>query len=203
MKTRTNLIVALTLALAAAFANAQTTIQARTVPSTDAAPQEQSSLALPRLPMPAEVTRQPTAVLPVNQEEMRRRISSAVEEILALYGNPPFAEVVTNDAIKAAALRAHLSLVGQTESLRVEVASLTARKAAMQAEVDAKEKELEYFRAQAARLQQALEVTVQRLTQMPSIVDAADTSPAAVAPAAQPAVPVPPATTIPKKEVKK
>jgi hypothetical protein len=170
MKTVTQLSLALTLALAAALpGKAQTSIEARTIPSADG--QAQQSVPMPHIPTPEAVNAQPSAVLPPNQDEIRRRVAAAVEEVLALYGNPPFAEVITNDQPKAAALRAQLAMIGQVEALRAEVASLTARKEALQLEVEAKEKELAYFRDQAAKLRQAIDVTVERLTQVPSVLE--------------------------------
>lgn len=165
--------------LVAAFgvrANAQTTITQRTIPNPNG-----QTVATPaaNLPLPASVAAQPAAVLPQNPDEMRRRIAAAVEDILSLYGNPPFAEVITNDQVRAAALRSQLALVGQAESLRTEIANLTATRDNLAAQVAAKERELAYFREQAATLQQTLAASLDRLTKIPQTPQPGPAAPSA------------------------
>jgi len=159
-----SLTVIVMAATAAPYALAQTTISQRVIPGPNGQTPQVSEA---KLPMPANVTSQPAAVLPPNPEEMRRRIAAAVEEILSLYGNPPFAEVITNDQVRAAALRAQLAKVAKAESLTSEIAKLTEQRDGLALQVQAKERELAYFREQTINLQQTLAATLDRLSKVP------------------------------------
>lgn len=167
---RPSIIFAAALA-AAASSDAQTTIESRMIARPNVAGQAETTPAA-HLPVPAAIAAQPAAVLPANPDEMRQRVAAAVEEVLSLYGNPQFAEVITNDPVKAATLRAQLALVSQADTLRAEVVSLQTKKESLVSEVAAKEKELAYFRNQVTRLRQTLSVAIDRLAQMPAVVGA-------------------------------
>lgn len=89
--------------------------------------------------------------------EMKRKIVGAVEEILQLYGNPSFAEVVTNDPQKAADLRARISASTSSDQIRSEVAELEKRRNDMLADIALREREVEALKVRAARLRASLD----------------------------------------------
>lgn len=112
---------------------------------------------------------------------IRRDVIAAVEQVLALHGNPPFAELVTNDAALAASLRDRLDAVRDREKLNKEVAELTSRRVELLEELARKEAELAYARDQTAKLS----ATIQRVTTELARIQtgmAADAAPAVPAP---------------------
>jgi chromosome segregation ATPase len=78
--------------------------------------------------------------------EMVGRMRIAVEQIAAEYGNPPFTQVFTNDAIRARMLRERVALLSNLEALISRVGELEQEKAHA-------EKQVESVRGEMANLQ--------------------------------------------------
>lgn len=108
---------------------------------------------------------------------IRRDVIAAVEQVLALHGNPPFAELVTNDPALAASLRARLDAVRDREKLTAEVAALAERRTLILEELARKEAELAFAREQTARLSATITRVSGELTRIQSGM-AADAAPA-------------------------
>lgn len=142
---------ALALACTSALVtDAQTSIECRVIPGPSGI---QTAPPEAHIPLPSQVANQPAPVLPANSAEMNKKIAAAVEGVLAAYGNPTYAQVVTNDAAKAALLRAQLAKADQADALRTEVEFLSKQKDALSAEIAAKKKEIEYLQQQTSRLE--------------------------------------------------
>jgi hypothetical protein len=129
----------------------------------------------------------PAAQTPEQSAKIRRDVIAAVEQVLALHGNPPFAELVTNDQTLVAALRQRLDAVRDRDRLERETQELATRKAALIAELAQKEKELTYAREQVALLSGTIaRVSGEMKRIQESMATQATVAPAAVAPAATP-----------------
>lgn len=151
-------------------------------------------------PVPSSVTQIPSRTVDVGRNQLtvqpesgavspaniRRDVIAAVEQVLALHGNPPFAELVTNDSNLAASLRERLDAVRDREKLTKEVTELTARKSALLEELARKEAELAYAREQTAKLSATIQRVTAELDRIKTGMasDAAPASAAVLAPAA-------------------
>jgi hypothetical protein len=61
-------------------------------------------------------------------EEMITRMKMAVEDVAAQYGNPSFAQVFTNDSVRAKVLRRRMEILKQVDRLNAEIAVLETRR---------------------------------------------------------------------------
>jgi hypothetical protein len=61
-------------------------------------------------------------------EEMLGKMQAAVEEIAQLYGNPTFLQVFTNDAERAAVLKARLRAARSEDDIRSELAEIQKKR---------------------------------------------------------------------------
>jgi hypothetical protein len=68
-------------------------------------------------------------------EEMILRMRMAVEEVAAQYGNPGFAQVFTNDPVRAKVLRRRMAILKQVDLLNAEIATLETHKTQTQQEL--------------------------------------------------------------------
>lgn len=96
-------------------------------------------------------------------DEMRRKIVAAVEEILITYGNPAFAEVITNDPVKAAELRRRIADTRSGEELQRAVAALTQQREELKNDIALRERELEQLRLRAGKLRGTIDQAVNQL----------------------------------------
>ncbi len=81
-----------------------------------------------------EVQRTPAEI--AEREEMRARMRIAVEKVAAEYGNPVFAEVFTNDPLRARVLGGRLQLLHNYEELVAQLAALEKQRQAAAQAVD-------------------------------------------------------------------
>jgi hypothetical protein len=70
-------------------------------------------------------------------EEMITRMKMAVEDVAAQYGNPSFAQVFTNDPVRAKVLRRRMDVLKQVDRLNAEIATLETRRTQSMQELQA------------------------------------------------------------------
>ena len=132
--------------------------------SPDAPPPAPSPLAQESEKAEPEQNPEPTEVLPggknARREEMRVRMRQAVGQVAEEYGNPPFAEVFTNDPIRARVLRNRLRLLGNYEELAAEVRQLAAER----------EKRSQELKAEVALLEQRRQLAAEKAARQEAVL---------------------------------
>ena len=112
------------------------------------------------------------------REEMRARMRIAVEKVAAEYGNPVFAEVFTNDTLRARVLGGRLQLLHNYEDLLAQIAGLEKqREAAAQAVDEASRNRMAQIQAEIRQLErqrEAVALAVERAVQQQAAVIASE-----------------------------
>ncbi|AHF94991.1 hypothetical protein OPIT5_00210 (plasmid) [Opitutaceae bacterium TAV5] len=80
-----------------------------------------------------------------------------------LYGNPPFAEIITNDPGRASEIRRRLAIVKDADAIKAEITALTDKKENLLAQIALRETELNKARLDLGRLRQLIDQTIDTL----------------------------------------
>lgn len=119
----------------------------------------------PVVPETTDSGRDPLALHP-GQEEMRVRMRLAVERVAAEYGNPVFAELFTNDPLRARVLRNRLQLLKDYEALTARVVEMEQQRQAVADSVEAA------IRQRSALIQTGIADLERQKTMLAAAVDA-------------------------------
>jgi hypothetical protein len=119
----------------------------------------------------------PSVAMPANpyygasKADIDRQVMRAIEEVLMRFGNPPYAEIVTNDPVKAEELRYRLNAVQSGSKIKSEIDGLEARKSVLIAEVQQRENETARMRMDIARLHRVLTNTLNELSRTQRMIE--------------------------------
>jgi hypothetical protein len=86
-------------------------------------------------------------------EEMITRMKMAVEDVAAQYGNPSFAQVFTNDPVRAKVLRRRMEVLRQVDRLNAEIAALETRRTQSRQELQATRQRVESTKQELKTIQ--------------------------------------------------
>jgi hypothetical protein len=86
-------------------------------------------------------------------EEMITRMKMAVEDVAAQYGNPSFAQVFTNDPVRAKVLRRRLEILKQVDRLNAEIADLETRRTQSRQELQVSRQRVESTKQELKSIQ--------------------------------------------------
>ena len=99
------------------------------------------------------------------------KMRAAVEEIAALYGDPLFVQVFTNDRTKAAELRARLAETESLAALRSETETLKAERGKLEDEVARDRRQAALLSDRLARQRAALDVVAKAVDRVNQAVE--------------------------------
>lgn len=112
------------------------------------------------------------------REEMRARMRLAVEKVAAEYGNPVFAEVFTNDPLRARVLGGRLQLLHNYEELVAQIGALEKQREAAALAVDAASRnrmsQIQGEIRQLERQRESVALAVERAVQQQAAVIASE-----------------------------
>lgn len=134
------------------------------------------TLSAPAAAAPAPVVQSDVVDVDAKRAEIKRKVIAAVEEVLMRYGNPPFAEIITNDPAKAAQIKERLETVRDGERLRAEIEAMIAKKEALAVEIALKETEIEQARLNAGRMRVMIDKTVLELKRAQALIEEGGTA---------------------------
>jgi peptidoglycan hydrolase CwlO-like protein len=100
-----------------------------------------------------------------SKAEIDAGVMSAVEGVLARFGNPPYAEVITNDPVKAQELHMRLNAVKDADKLRAEIQQLTKQRDTLRAENQRTQDELTQNRTEIMRLYRNIDAAINKLNE--------------------------------------
>ncbi|OAM89945.1 hypothetical protein OH491_16990 [Termitidicoccus mucosus] len=86
-------------------------------------------------------------------EEMITRMKMAVEDVAAQYGNPSFAQVFTNDPVRAKVLRRRMEVLKQVDRLNAEIATLETHRTQSQQELQVTRQRVESSKQELKTIQ--------------------------------------------------
>lgn len=111
-----------------------------------------------------------------NMAQVRKDVVAAVDQVLALHGNPPFAELINNNPALAAKLNERLRLVASFQQVQKDLLEAEAQKKRLGEELAQRQKELDFARESAGRLRSLIDVTMKDLARIQEQMSAAATT---------------------------
>jgi hypothetical protein len=96
-------------------------------------------------------------------EEMILRMRIAVEEVASQYGNPSFAQVFTNDPVRAKVLRRRMETLKQVDRLNAEIAVLETRRTQSRHELQATQQRVEVSKQELTNIEERVREMNSRL----------------------------------------
>jgi septal ring factor EnvC (AmiA/AmiB activator) len=82
------------------------------------------------------------------------RMTMAVEEVAAQYGSPSFAQVFTNDPVRAKVLRRRMEILKQVDRLNAEIALLETRRTQSNQELQVTQQRVEKSKQELTTIQE-------------------------------------------------